>query len=246
MDAIFKALSDPTRRLLLDALREADGQTLTELERRVGMSRFGVMKHLRVLEEASLVVTRKSGRFKHHYLNPAPIQALADRWIEPFRKPWARLAMDLKTALETETPMTKPDFLLETFIRTTPERLWNALLDPAMTEKYYMNSRVETDGAVGSQLRYVWPDGKTMLDGKIIEADPPRRLKATFQPKWDEDQHPVSTVTFEIEAQGEVCKFTITHTDLVKSAEGIRTGWAKIASGLKTLLETGEPLPSAA
>jgi DNA-binding transcriptional ArsR family regulator len=85
VDAVFKALSDPTRRALLDALRDRAGLTLTELEQGLGMTRFGVMKHLKVLEAASLVVTRKDGRFKRHYLNAAPIQEVADRWIAPYQ-----------------------------------------------------------------------------------------------------------------------------------------------------------------
>ena len=101
MDAIFKALSDDTRRKLLDMLREKDGQTLSELEGNLGMTRFGVMKHLKVLEAASLVISRKQGRFKYHYLNVVPLQEVIDRWIEPLtQKPLARATLDLKAKLE--------------------------------------------------------------------------------------------------------------------------------------------------
>ena len=106
MDAIFKALADDTRRQLLDILHERDGQTLGELETSVAkagfeMTRFGVMKHLKVLEAASLVVTRKQGRFKYHYFNAVPLQEVIDRWIEPLtQKPMARVALDLKARLE--------------------------------------------------------------------------------------------------------------------------------------------------
>lgn len=100
-DLVFKALADPTRRLLLDRLFERDGRTLTELEAAVpGLTRFGVMKHLAVLEQAGLVVTRKQGRHKHHYLNPVPIRLIYERWIDKYRGRRAAALLDLKDHLE--------------------------------------------------------------------------------------------------------------------------------------------------
>jgi DNA-binding transcriptional ArsR family regulator len=101
-DRVFKALADPTRRILLDRLFERDGRTLTELEGDVDMTRFGVMKHLRVLEDAGLVVTRRSGREKLHFLNPVPIQQIQDRWIDKFSAGPATALIELKKALEDE------------------------------------------------------------------------------------------------------------------------------------------------
>ena len=101
-DAVFKALSDPTRRLLLDRLFERDGRTLTELESEVAMTRFGVMKHLRVLEDAGLVVTRRSGREKLHFLNPVPIRLIHDRWIDKFTERQISALVDLKKKLENQ------------------------------------------------------------------------------------------------------------------------------------------------
>jgi DNA-binding transcriptional ArsR family regulator len=101
-DRVFKALADPTRRLLLDRLFVRDGQTLTELESAVAMTRYGVMKHLRVLEEAGLVVPRRSGREKLHFLNPVPIRQVHDRWIDKFTERRVRALVDLKTELEAE------------------------------------------------------------------------------------------------------------------------------------------------
>jgi DNA-binding transcriptional ArsR family regulator len=101
-DRVFKALADPTRRLLLDRLFEHDGRTLTELESEVEMSRFGVMKHLRVLEEAGLLVTRRSGREKHHFLNPVPIRLIHDRWIDKYTEGPAWVLASLKNALEDD------------------------------------------------------------------------------------------------------------------------------------------------
>jgi DNA-binding transcriptional ArsR family regulator len=102
MDEVFKALADPTRRSLLDALYEDDGQTLSALEERLPMTRFGVMKHLRVLEGANLVTTRRRGREKLHFLNPVPIRLIHDRWVSKYAEPWAAALTELKHDLEEE------------------------------------------------------------------------------------------------------------------------------------------------
>ena len=102
-DRVFKALADPTRRALLDRLFRRDGQTLTDLESELEMTRFGVMKHLRVLEEAGLVVARRSGREKHHFLNPVPIRLVHDRWIDKYTERRVSALADLKAQLEEET-----------------------------------------------------------------------------------------------------------------------------------------------
>ena len=173
MDAVFKALSDPTRRQLLDTLRDRGGLTLTELEQGLGMTRFGVMKHLKVLEEANLVVTRRDGRFKYHYLNALPIQEVADRWMAPYAKPLARFALNLKNALESEPPMAdKPDFVVSTYIRTTPDRLWEALTNPEITRQFYYGGRVQAQLEVGGRFDYLDPKGEINLRGEVLEVDP--------------------------------------------------------------------------
>ena len=103
MDEVFRALADPTRRSLLDELFEHDGQTLSALEGRLPMTRFGVMKHLRVLEEAHLVTTRRRGREKHHFLNPVPIRLIYDRWVSKYAEPWAATLTGLKRQIEEES-----------------------------------------------------------------------------------------------------------------------------------------------
>ena len=102
-DSVFKALADPTRRFLLDRLFQRDGRTLTELESELAMTRFGVMKHLRALEDAGLVITRRQGREKLHYLNPVPIRLIHDRWIDKYTEPRASALAELKTTLEKES-----------------------------------------------------------------------------------------------------------------------------------------------
>lgn len=102
-DAVFKALADPTRRFLLDLLFDRDGRTLTELESELSMTRFGVMKHLKVLEAAGLVATRKEGREKLHFLNPVPIRLVHDRWIDKYSERRVSALVDLKHTLEKDT-----------------------------------------------------------------------------------------------------------------------------------------------
>ncbi len=242
MDKIFKALNDPTRRQLLDALRAKDGQTLTELETQLAMSRFGVMKHLKVLGEASLILTRKQGRFKYHYLNALPLQEVIDRWIEPLlTKPAAGGLIDLKTKLEGDTTMTqKPDFVMQTFIRCTQDALWDALTDPAQMGLYhFMCKRVEREGDV---IHYYRPDGEPMLKCRETALTPKSRIDATFELLGEGMGAPSRTV-YLIEPQGDFCSLTLEHYDLtfpVVPGEGVADGWARWAAGLKTWLETGE------
>jgi uncharacterized protein YndB with AHSA1/START domain/DNA-binding transcriptional ArsR family regulator len=243
VDAIFKALSDPTRRQLLDTLRDRGGLSLTELEQGLGMTRFGVMKHLKVLEEANLVLTRRDGRFKYHYLNALPIQEVADRWMAPYAKPLARFALNLKNALESEPPMAdKPDFVFSTYIRTTPDKLWDALTNPEMTQQFYYGGRVQAELKPGGNFSYLAPNGEINLHGEVLEIDPPKKLVTTFRATWAEAGGETTRVMYEIEPMGEVCKFTMTHFDYEKSKAGVEEGWPIIVAGLKTLLETGKPL----
>lgn len=242
MEEVFRALGDPNRRTLLDALRDRDGQALGELETALPeMTRFGVMKHLRVLEAAGLVATRRDGRRKLHFLNPVPIRLLADRWISRYAAPLVDTMADLKTALEA--PMSELKHVYEIYVRTTPERLWQALTDPAVTERYYYGTRVISDWQRGSSLTYLNPDGSTSIEGEVVEFDPPRRLVHTFHfPSHDEKP---SRVTFEITPMGETCKLSLIHDEFEGETEtykGVAMGWNPVLSGLKTLLETGEPL----
>ncbi len=246
MDAILKALGDKTRRALLDKLRERDGQTLTELESDLEMQRFGVMKHLKVLEEAGLVITQKLGRFKYHYLNAAPLQLVVDRWIEPLTQaPLARALLNLKLNLEGEIAMSsqekKPDFMLETFIAASPERVWEALTSAEISRQYYiMGAAFHGELKAGKPYEYRAADGKVMLSGEIISVDRPHRLEMTFLPGWSGNSAKHSRNVFELKKIGEHCKLTILHFDIPPENAGVREGWALIASALKTLLETGQ------
>jgi uncharacterized protein YndB with AHSA1/START domain/DNA-binding transcriptional ArsR family regulator len=247
INAVFKALADPHRRLLLDLLFQQDGQTLLQLQQHLPMTRFGCMKHLQVLEDAGLITSRKVGREKFHYLNPVPIRLLQERWVSKYAEPWVQTLLGLKFTLE-ETPMDqKPTHVYQLFIRTTPERLWQALTDGEFTQQYYFNTRVESTWEPGSSYRYTYLNGDLALEGEILEIDPPRKLVTTFKPTWDQRlaEGSPSTVTWEIVSMGEVCKLSLIHEGVdpeTFASAGLDLGWTQVISGLKTFLETGQPL----
>lgn len=246
MEKVFRALSDPSRRQLLDLLFQQDGQTLRQLDAALpAMTRFGTMKHLRVLEAAGLVVTRRVGREKFHYLNPVPIRLLHDRWISKYAAPVVAAMGRLKTALE-ESDM-KPKHVFEVYIRTTPEKLWQAITDPAFTRQYYHATDIRSDWKVGSKVEYLQADGVVALTGSILEMSPPTKLVHTFGALYDPEaaKDRPSRVTWEIVPRGEACQLTLTHDDFdgeTKTWQSVKGGWSPILSRLKTLLETGKPL----
>ena len=240
MDAVFRALADPTRRSLLDELFREDGQTLSALEGRLPMTRFGVMKHLKQLEEASLVVTKRSGREKLHFLNPVPIRLVHDRWVSKYTEPWAAALSGLKH--ELEEGMEK---VFEIYIRTTPERLWEAITDSEIRGKYNFGVQISSDWTPGSRFEQNHTNGTPIGEGKNLEVDPPRRLVQSMVALWSDEvkSEGTSRVTWEIEPVGDSCRLTVTHDELREGAnDELYGGWPMILSGLKTWLETGELL----
>jgi uncharacterized protein YndB with AHSA1/START domain len=241
VDDAFKALGDPTRRALLDQLYERDGQTLSSLAAPHDMTRIAVAKHLRLLEEAGLVVSRRRGREKHHYLNPVPIRLIHDRWVSKYTQPWAAGLIGLKR--ELEHPMEK---VFEIYIRTTPERLWEAITDPTIRAKYHFGAGAESDWTQGSSYALVHPgaDGP-LATGENLVVEPPRRLVQSMDVLWSDEAKAQGTsrVTWEIEPVGDSCRLTVIHDQLPESApEELYGGWPMILSGLKTWLETGGTL----
>lgn len=247
MDAIFKALNDPARRTLLDALRQHDGQSLSQLEGHLEMSRFGVMKHLKVLEDAHLILVRRQGRFKYHYLNALPLQEMVDRWVAPFLRTQSRAILDLKTSLELETRMGKPDFMMQTFIRCSQDALWQALTKAdEMAAYHFLCNEVRGDAVAGGTVEFITPQGDIMLRQVARQLDPKDRIEMTFEPLFMGPDAPSSTMVYLIEAQGDVCKLTIEHYNLAAGQEGFAEGWARLAASLKSWLETGTALKGAA
>ena len=255
MDEVFKALADPSRRLLLDSLNTRNGQSLRDLCAGLSMARQSVSKHLAVLEDANLITTAWRGREKLHYLNAEPINAIADRWINQYDRARVQTLADLKTALETE-PMSSTEFVYTTYIRTTPERLWQAITDPAFSNRY-MGHAVVSDFEKGST--YVWQDCSGLeiksSDQVILESEPYRRLAFTFHtfvPELsslglDEDiiaraaAEKRSKVSFEIEpVDDDQVKLTVVHDDFPPEStvrELISGGWPWKLANLKTALE---------
>jgi DNA-binding transcriptional ArsR family regulator/uncharacterized protein YndB with AHSA1/START domain len=269
MDEVFRALADPSRRRLLDTLNERNGQTLRELCAGLAMARQSVSKHLAVLEGAGLVVTRRHGREKLHFLNPAPITEISERWIHHYDRQRLDALADLKNALEdhamdkrtdkpTDQPTDKPEFVYTTYIRTTPEQLWQALTTPAFTERYW-GVTLESEWTKGSEV--VWHQQGVAIrhpEQVVLEADPFRRLAYTwhtFTPEWAAawkmdpalaetwSRERRSSVSFELDEEAPLVKLTVVHGDFDPGSEvleGVRGGWPRILSALKTLLETGE------
>ena len=255
IDEVFKALADPSRRMLLDSLNDHNGQSLRDLCAGLSMARQSVSKHLAVLEDANLITTVWRGREKLHYLNAEPINAIADRWINQYDRARVQTLADLKTALETEPMNGSPEFVYTTYISTTPERLWQAITDPAFSSRY-MGHAMVSDFQKGST--YVWAEQGLEIehaDQVILESDPYRRLAFTFHtfvPELatlglDEDviakaaAERRSKVSFDIEPVGDdKVKLTVVHDDFPPEStvrELISGGWPWKLADLKTGLE---------
>jgi uncharacterized protein YndB with AHSA1/START domain len=241
VEPVFKAIADPTRRELLDELFRRDGQTLGALASRFDMTRVAVAKHLHLLEAAGLVATQRRGREKLHYLNAVPIRLVHDRWVSKYTEAWAAGLVGLKRDLEAGV-----EKVFEIYIRTTPERLWQAITDPEVRVRYQFGARVESDWTSGSTY-HVLHNGapRALIEGENLDVDPPRRLVQSYHAVWDDDiaAEGPSRVTWEIEPIGDSCRLTVTHDQLREDADPhLYGGWPMIVSGLKTWLETGREL----
>ncbi|WP_344412034.1 metalloregulator ArsR/SmtB family transcription factor [Pseudonocardia ailaonensis] len=258
--SVFRALADPTRRLLLDRLLARDGQTSTELEAELEMTRFGVMKHLRVLEEAGLVVSRKQGRERRHFLNPVPIRLVHDRWIGKYTEHRVAALADLKAALEapmndTATATTQ---VFRVHIKATPEQVWQAITSPEWTQRYGYRTVSEYDLRPGGTFRALANEGMkamgaadVVVEGEVLEVDAPHRLVQTWRMLFEPGQaaEPLTRITWEIEdLPGGLVRLTVVHDvegaplhAALVSGETLQGGggWPYILSDLKSLLETG-------
>ncbi|MGE3075302.1 MAG: ArsR/SmtB family transcription factor [Dehalococcoidia bacterium] len=247
METVFKALSDAHRRHLLDQLYQRDGQTLGELQAYLPeMTRFGVMKHLAVLQEAGLISAAKVGREKFHYLNPVPIQEIADRWISKFARPWVGALAGLRYDLEIET-MERPKHVYDVYIRATPERVWEAITSGEQTRAWFHGTSRTGELNPGAPLKLLTSDGESAVDGEVIEVDPPRRYVHTWKANWGpefEGDRP-SRVTWELTPMGATTRLRLIHDDFdgeTVTYKSISEGWAPILNSLKSFIETGEPL----
>ncbi|MFE3226314.1 ArsR/SmtB family transcription factor [Nocardia sp. NPDC059228] len=249
MDAVFKALADSTRRLLLDRLRENNGQTLRELCERVEMARQSVTQHLDILERAGLVTVLRRGRERVHYINPTPIHDIEQRWISVFDRPRLDVLRAVKNQAEeyAMTATTVPNYVYVTYIHASAEQVWKALTDADLTAQYWGHANV-SDWQPGSEWEHRRVDGSDKIDvvGKVLEVDEPRRLVLTFEDSIGADRAP-SVVTFLIESHQDIVRLTVTHENLPNQEmlQGISSGWPAVLANLKSLLETGAVLPQA-
>lgn len=250
MDEVFHALDDPGRRALLDALFADDGQSLTALCAVLpGMTRFGVMNHLRVLEDAGLVVSQKVGRSRHHYLNPVPIHLVLERWIAKYAEPTVGRMAGIARHLEG-TSMTKPVHVYRVYIAAPVAEVWNAIVDGDTTVRYFYGTRVASTWEPGAPVVYHYPDGAVAADGTVIACDPPHRLEYTFHARWDpelEAEGPTRQVWSVEEADG-ATRLTVELYDVSADSKTVAEftgGFAYIVSGLKTVVETGRSLAGA-
>jgi DNA-binding transcriptional ArsR family regulator len=236
MDPVFKALADPTRRRLLDRLREDSGQTLGKLCADLGMARQSATQHLAILEGANLISVVWRGREKLHYLNPVPIHEIQRRWIAAFERSRLDILSDVKIGAE-EGRMAVPNYIYITYINAAPEQVWEALTDADLTGEYWGHRNV-SDWQPGSRWEHQRTDGSGIADtsGVVVEATPPTWLVMTMED---------STVTFTIERYQEIVRVTVVHENLATEAdhEAVARGWPAVLANLKTLLETGHILP---
>jgi len=255
-DEVFKALADPTRRKVLDRLRERDGQTLGELCAELAMARQSASQHLAVLEAANLISTVRRGREKLHYLNPVPLHDIRERWIDRFAAPRLRSLSAIRRAAEEQhmsdsnasQPTSRPTYVYVTYIRATPEQVWHALTDADLTAQYWGHSNV-SDWQVGSRWQHVRPDGSGVTDvaGTVLEVEPPTRLVMTFEAPDEQRDDGASRVTFTVEPYHDIVRLTVRHENLPDQAarEEVSAGWPAVFANLKSLLETGSVLPQA-
>jgi uncharacterized protein YndB with AHSA1/START domain/DNA-binding transcriptional ArsR family regulator len=257
-DELFKALADPTRRALLDRLREHNGQTLGELCGPLAMARQSATQHLEVLAAANLVSTVRRGREKLHYLNPVPLWDIAERWIEKFERPRLRALSAIKAQAEQahaeqaqaeeDIMADRPSYVYVTYIESSPERVWQALTDADLTARYWGHSNI-SDWQPGSRWEHRRVDGSGIADviGTVLESAPPHRLAMTFDAPGEVPAGGPSKVTFDIEPYHEIVRLTVTHENLAddEALRAISAGWPAVCANLKSLLETGHVLPRA-
>lgn len=253
MDQVFKALGDSTRRLMLDRLRERNGQTLGELCEGLGMARQSATQHLDILVQASLVTVVRRGRERFHYLNPAPIHEIGERWISVFDEPRLRAISAIKNQAEeyamNSGQASVPSYVYVTYIRATADQVWRALTDADLTARYWGHANV-SDWQPGSAWEHRRADGSGAIDvvGQVLEAEPPARLVLTFEDSPDaQSRREPSVVTFLVEPHQDIVRLTVTHENLPNQEmlAGISDGWPAVLANLKSLLETGDVLPQA-
>ncbi|GAA3933681.1 ArsR/SmtB family transcription factor [Microbacterium soli] len=252
----LRALVEPHRRALLDALRAEDGRSVGELESAVPeLGRHAVLKHLRILEDAGLVSTRKVGRRRLVHLDPTPLVDLARRWLDDYSA-FAGLALTrLRDHLESGrriegVRMSETKTLVATIvIEATPERVWSALTDPEQSRRWFFGGLVRSDWGVGDAIQWRSADGAVLIAGEITAIERGALLAHTFRALWSKETaaDPASHYEWRLEALGEaMTRVTVTHTGVTAgSATHLQAdgGTSLVISALKTFIETGRTMP---
>ncbi len=236
---VFKALADPVRRRILDIVRNKPAINVNELSAHFEISRFAIRKHVLVLEKAGLINHEWQRPEKKYYFNAVPFQFIYDRYLSDYSRLWAAQLTSLKYNLE-EKSMKQIHSII---IKTTIEKLWHAIIDADMTEKYYMGCRFEGELKAGSKITYTHGD-EVRVSGEIKEINSPHKLVHTFIAHMNGQASNESLVTYELIEMGDAVKLTIVHENIKENElfEATNNGWLIIVSGLKTLIETGSPL----
>lgn len=254
----IRALADPHRRAMLDSLRSHEARTVSELENAVPqIGRHAVLKHLRVLEDAALVMTYKTGRSRFVRLNPTPIVELAARWLDDYSLHAGLALTRLRAFLETQSGAAEGDTMPDTtgtlvatvVIEATPERVWEAMTKPEQTRLWFFGGLVHSDWKVGGPIEWVAADGASLIAGSISAIEQRTLLAHTFRATWSEETaaDPESQYEWRIEALGEgLTRVTVTHTlvpEGTATAQQVEGGTSLVISSLKTFIETGRTLP---
>ena len=247
-DGVFKALADPTRRELLDRLRQRDGQTLTELCEGLGMARQSVTQHLALLEAANLVGVVRRGRERIHYLNPVPLHQMQERWIDKFAGPGLRALSAIKRQAEEKHMSNRPTFFYVTYIKASPDEVWATLTDADLTGQFWGHRNVSTWDP-GARWEHQRTDASGVADvvGTVLEAEKPHRLVMTFETPNEAPMEDPSRVIFTIEPYQDIVRMSVLHENLPsdEDLEAASAGWPAVLANLKSLLETGAVLPQA-
>ncbi len=249
VDGVFKALADPTRRLLLDRLREHNGQTLAELCAHLDMARQSVTQHLDILGAANLVTVVRRGRERLHYLNPTPIHEIEERWISGFDKPRLQAISAIRNQAEEDamtSTTTIPTYVYVTYIRAGAEQVWQALTDADLTARVLgprQRVRLAAGLDLGAPPHRRLGRRRRRRQGARDRPAPPARHHVRG-PGGGEPSEGPTEVTFLIEPHEGIVRLTVTHEN-VPTAEmlsDISTGWPAVLANLKSLLETGDVL----
>jgi uncharacterized protein YndB with AHSA1/START domain/DNA-binding transcriptional ArsR family regulator len=247
---VLRALADPSRRRLLELLRERPGRTASDLAEEFPFSRIALLKHLGALDRAGLIVRRRIGKRVELHPSAAVSKQEVAAWLRDCGPLWVARLRSFKATLEREGSMAGPRHAYVIYIRTTPERLWKAITEPEQTRKFFYGTDVRSTFRPNAPIEYTLRDeaGNEVIPvvGKVLVCEPPRRLVHTFQ--FPNRPDAATRVSYQIDPEGpDTVRLTLVHDEFdgeTPTFQEVGGGWPRVLSSLKTLLETGTPLSS--